>query len=332
ALSVMGLAEILPRLPDLLRRRDQAVAAIAATRPDALLTIDSPDFCLRVAARARAARADLPVIHYVAPSVWAWRPARAVRMARVVDHVLALLPFEPQYMAAAGLSCDFVGHPVVADPRATSTEIAAFRAAHDIDEPVALVLPGSRRGETSRLLPVFGEALAHLPAGHRVVLPTLPHLEETIRHAVATWPGNPVVVADPVHKRAAFATARAALAASGTVSLDLAANGTPMVVAYDMNWLSYQVISRMLDIDTVTLPNLIVGRKVVPEFLGPGCKPGPIGAAFARLLTVPSEREKQGEALEVTMEALGAGGPPPGRRAAESVLAHLGLAGSEASG
>jgi lipid-A-disaccharide synthase len=327
ALSVMGVAEVLPRLPDLLRRRDQAARAIAALRPDALISIDSPDFCLRVARRARAAQPTLPVIHYVAPSVWAWRPARAERMARVVDHVLALLPFEPPHMRRAGMSCDFVGHPVVAEPRATKGETAAFRAAHGIDGPVALVLPGSRTGEVSRLAPVFGAALGQLPDGMRVVVPTLPHLADTIRGATRLWPGRPVVVTAPADRRAAFETARAALAASGTVSLELAASETPMVIAYDMNWLSYRIISRMMRVDTVTLVNLIVGRKVVPEFLGPDCRPGPVGEAFARLLSVPSQRSAQADALAETMLRLGAGGEAPGLRAARSVCAHLGLAG-----
>ncbi len=320
-LSVMGLTEVLPRLPDLLRRREAAVAAIAAMEPGALVTIDSPDFCLRVAARARAPRPGLRTIHYVAPSVWAWRAGRAARMARSVDHVLALLPFEPPFMEAAGMTCDFVGHPVVAEAPATAAEIAALEARTGAD--VALVLPGSRRGEVSRLAPVFGAALAQLPDGFRVVVPTVPHLEGMVREAVAGWPGAPLVVTDAGEKRAAFTLARAALAASGTVSLELAAAGTPMVVAYDMSWLSWQVISRMMRVDSVTLVNLVSGEKAVPEFLGPDCRPGPVGAAFARLLRVPSERERQMRALDLTMERLGRGGEAPGLRAARSVLARV---------
>ncbi|WP_298432623.1 lipid-A-disaccharide synthase [uncultured Jannaschia sp.] len=323
-LSVMGLAEVLPRLPDLLRRRDHAVAAIATAAPDALITIDSPDFCLRVAARAKAARPDLPVIHYVAPSVWAWRPARAERMARVVDHVLALLPFEPPYMEAAGMTCDFVGHPVVAERQATADEIAAFRAEHDLgDAPVALVLPGSRRGEVARLAPVFGEALAKLPDGARVVVPTLPHLEAGLRDAARSLRGTPIVTSDPTAKRAAFGAARAALAASGTVSLELAASDTPMVIAYDMNWFSRRILSRLLRIDTVTLVNLVSETRAVPEFLGDACRPGPVGDALERLMRLPSERERQREALDLTMERLGRGGDAPGLRAARSVMARL---------
>lgn len=322
-LSVMGLAEVLPRLRDLFRRRDQAVAAIAGGAPDALITIDSPDFCLRVAAKARQARPDLPVIHYVAPSVWAWRSSRAERMARVVDHVLALLPFEPPYMEAAGMTCDFVGHPVAAAPLTTEAEIAAFRADHGLDGAFALVLPGSRRGEVSRLAPIFGEALHALPPDIRLVVPTLPHIEEMVREAVAAWPGAPVVVSTEAAKRGAFGGATAALAASGTVSLDLAANGVPMVIAYDMNWFSRTILARMLKVDTVTLVNLVSETRAVPEFLGSDCKPKPVGQALRRLLTIPSERDRQKHALSTTMERLGRGGEAPGLRAARSVMAHL---------
>ncbi|MGC1260856.1 MAG: lipid-A-disaccharide synthase [Jannaschia helgolandensis] len=320
-LSVMGLSEVLPRLPDLFRRRDQAVDAITEMQPDALVTIDSPDFCLRVASRARAATPTLRTIHYVAPSVWAWRKGRAAKMARSIDHVLALLPFEPPLMEAAGMTCDFVGHPVVSEPQATDAEIALFKAAHG--DRIALVLPGSRRGEVSRLAPVFGRALEQLPKDARVVVPTVPHLADMVRDLTRLWPGNPLVVTDTAEKRAAFGAATAALAASGTVSLELAASGTPMVIAYDMSWLSWQIISRMMKIDTVTLVNLVAEQKAVPEFLGPACLPGPVGTAFARLMSVPSERMRQAEALELTMRRLGRGGEAPGLRAAKSVLAQV---------
>ena len=320
-LSVMGLSEVLPRLPDLFRRRDQAADAITEMQPDALVTIDSPDFCLRVASRARAATPTLRTIHYVAPSVWAWRKGRAAKMARSIDHVLALLPFEPPLMEAAGMTCDFVGHPVVSEPQATDAEIALFKAAHG--DRIALVLPGSRRGEVSRLAPVFGRALEQLPKDARVVVPTVPHLADMVRDLTRLWPGNPLVVTDAAEKRTAFGAATAALAASGTVSLELAASGTPMVIAYDMSWLSWQIISRMMKIDTVTLVNLVAGQKAVPEFLGPACLPGPVGAAFARLMSVPSERMRQAEALELTMRRLGRGGEAPGLRAAKSVLAQV---------
>ncbi|WP_371154059.1 lipid-A-disaccharide synthase [Jannaschia sp. 2305UL9-9] len=319
-LAVMGLAEVLPRLRHLFRRRDEAVAAIARLAPDALVTIDSPDFCLRVATKAKAARPDLPVIHYVAPSVWAWRSGRAAKMARSVDHVLALLPFEPQYMRAVGMSCDFVGHPVVAEPIATPAQANLFRERHGVEGPLALVLPGSRRGEVGRLAPIFGEALEQLPKDARVVVPAVPHLADTVRQAVQTWPGRPIIVTETAEKQAAFGAATAALAASGTVSLELAANGVPMIIAYDMNWISRQIIAHMLKVDTVTLVNLVSESRAVPEFLGDACKPGPVGRTFADLLRLPSQRDRQQQALDTTMDRLGRGGEAPGLRAARSVV------------
>jgi lipid-A-disaccharide synthase len=320
-LSVMGLAEVLPRLPALLRRRDEAARAVVSMAPDALVTIDSPDFCLRVAARARAASPRLKVVHYVAPSVWAWRPGRAARMARSVDHVLALLPFEPPYMEAAGMGCDFVGHPVAEEPLASPEDSARFRAALPGPDaaPVVLVLPGSRSGEVARLGRTFGEALNALPSDARAVVPTVPHVSRQVRDAVARWPRSATVV-EGSEKQAAFAAADVALAASGTVSLELAANAVPMVIAYDMNWLSRKLLARMLRVDTVTLVNLVSETRAVPEFLGDQCRPGPIGAALARLLADATQRTRQRDAMVSTMNRLGRGGEAPGLRAARVVL------------
>lgn len=331
-LSVMGLAEVLPKYRALRRRMIETADAVIDTLPDALITIDSPDFCLRVAARVRAARPDIPVIHYVAPSVWAWRPTRAAKMARHVDHVLALLPFEPPYMQAAGMSCDFVGHPVVAAAQASTAEGAAFRATHGIaaEAPILMVLPGSRRGEVARLGPVFAEVLARIAPDHpglRVVVPTVRGVAEPVRALLADWPGTPVLVAPeagPDTKRAAFAAADAALAASGTVSLELAAAGVPMVIAYRMAPLTQFLVSRMLRVDTVTLVNLVSDSRAVPEFLGPRCTPDQIAPALSALLRDGAARASQAEAMALTMARLGRGGAAPGLRAARSVLHHLG--------
>ncbi|MCX7644949.1 MAG: lipid-A-disaccharide synthase [Rhodobacteraceae bacterium] len=332
-LSVMGLAEVLPRYPRLLRRLSQAARSVAMMRPDALVTIDSPDFSLRLAGRARLTRPSLRTIHYVAPSVWAWRPGRAARMAKVVDHVLALLPFEPPYMEAAGMTCDFVGHPVVAEPQATPAEAAAFRDGHGIapDAPVVLALPGSREAEVSRLGERFGETLRLVQAAHpdlRVLVPAVAHLADRVAALARGWPGRPVVIdarADPggAAKRAAFRAADAALAASGTVSLELAAAGVPMVIGYDMAPLTWAVMRRLARIDTVTLVNLVTQTRAVPEFLGPACRPGPMAGALLALLDDPAARATQAHALDRAMERLGRGGEAPGLRAARSVLAHL---------
>lgn len=324
-LSVMGLWEVLPKYRHLKRRIAETAQAVTDLAPDGLITIDSPDFTLRVARLARAARPELRTIHYVAPSVWAWRPGRAAKMAEVIDHVLALLPFEPPYMQAAGMSCDFVGHPVVAEPRATRAEAEAFRETHMIgpDQPLVLCLPGSRTGEVKRLGPRFDEALMRLrdrEPGLRVVLPTVRGVAPMVRAMAARWPVAPIVVEEAADKRAAFAAADLALAASGTVSLELAANRTPMVIAYDMAPLSRFLIARLLRVDTVTLVNLVSETRAIPEFLGRACRPGAISQALLNLLERPEARAAQLAAMEVTMQRLGEGGEPPGLRAARSVL------------
>ncbi len=328
-LSIMGLAEVLPKYFHLKRRIEQTAQAVLEAAPDVVITIDSPDFCLRVARIFRAANPGIRTVHYVAPSVWAWRPGRADKMAKVIDHVLALLPFEPPYMERAGMECDFVGHPVVAEPQATAEEIALLRWHFDLGEaPILLALPGSRRGEVERLTPVFGAALQqylHCRPEMRVLVPTVPHLADTVAQAVADWPGKPVVI-DPrtcepetarMHKRAAFGAAELALAASGTVSLELAAAQTPMVIAYKLNWLTQQIAERMVQVDTVTLVNLATDTRSVPECLNANCTPDRIAAALAQVQDNP---DPQRAAMAQTMQQMGQGGEAPGLRAARAVL------------
>ncbi len=318
-LSVMGIAEVLPKYFALKRRIAECAQAALALQPAALITIDSPDFCLRVAKIVKAAQPGLRTIHYVAPSVWAWRPARAARMARVIDHVLALLPFEPPYMTDAGMSCDFVGHPVVAEPLATAEERAVF----DGDGPLILALPGSRRSEVARVAPVIGAVLAVVKAVHpmaRVAVPTVRGVADLVREASANWPIAPQIIEDAGSKRGAFAAADVALAASGTVSLELAANRCPMVIAYDLHPVTMWLMRRAALIDTVTLVNLVSDTRVVPEFLGDRCRADLIAPA---LLKVLADGTPQEAAMWTTMERLGWGDEPPGLRAARSVLAHL---------
>lgn len=318
-LSVMGIAEVLPKYLHLKRRIRQTAAAALADLPAAMITIDSPDFCLRVAAIVKAARPDLRTIHYVAPSVWAWRPGRAVKMARVIDHVLALLPFEPPLMTAAGMSCDFVGHPVVSEPLATPDERALMAG----DGPLILALPGSRRGEVTRLAPVIGATLAQLKAVHpkaRVAVPTVRGVADLVHSLTADWPIAPQIIQDPVLKRAAFAAADVAIAASGTVSLELAANACPMVIAYDMHPLTLWLMRRAARIDTVTLVNLVSDTRAVPEFIGERCRAALIAPALLGLLADPGSQQ---QAMRITMQRLGQGGEAPGLRAAKSVLSVL---------
>ncbi|WP_134682193.1 lipid-A-disaccharide synthase [Paracoccus ravus] len=328
-LSVMGIVEVLPKYRQLKARISQTALAVAEARPDVLITIDSPDFCLRVAREARALMPDLRTIHYVAPSVWAWRSGRAQKMAKVIDHVLAILPFEPPYMQAAGMSCDFVGHPIATAPLADKAQGAAFREAHGIapDAPLILCLPGSRRGEVSRLGPRFDEALMQLRdrvPEIRVVIPTVRGVAGLVHDMTRRWPTAPIVVENADERRAAFAAADLALAASGTVSLDLAANDVPMVIGYDVAPLSRALIGLLLKTDTVTLVNLVSESRVVPEFLGRKCQPGPMSKALYDLIENPKARAAQHDAMTLTMERLGRGGEAPGMRAARSVMAAMG--------
>ncbi|HVG49837.1 MAG TPA: lipid-A-disaccharide synthase [Rubellimicrobium sp.] len=326
-LSVMGLVEVLGRYGVLRRRLEETTQAVLESRPDILLTIDSPAFGLRVAKAVRRAGVGVRCVHYVAPTIWAWRSGRAKKIRGVADQLLALFPFEPPLWEAQGVACDFVGHPVVAEPVATEAEARAFRGTFALGEAsLVLALPGSRRGEVERLALRFGEALGRVVAarpGTRVVLPAAPPVADLVREVTASWPVKPVILtprADPLAqsmKRAAFKAADVALAASGTVSLELAASGTPMVIAYDMAWVTWQVMSRMVRLDTVTLVNIVSGTRPVPEFLGPACQPGPIADALLRTLDAP---EGQAEAMRLTMERLGQGGEDPGLRAARAIL------------
>lgn len=330
-LSVMGIFEILKQYSHLKRRLNQTADHIIAEQPDVLITIDAPEFSLRLAKIVHA-KTNIPTVHYVAPTVWAWRPKRADKMAQFIDHVLALFPFEPELMRQAGMSCDFVGHPVVTDQLATDEEAAEFRNRRGIgDAPMALILPGSRRSEIARLMEPFGETM-HLVSQSvpdlQFVLPAAPHVVGAVQAAIQHWPVKPIVLDHRelgeaqyhIDKRAAFRAADVALAASGTVSLELAANATPMVIAYDMGWLSRQIIGRMLITDTVTLVNLVTQSRVIPEFIGWNCKPNLIASSLIETLKSP---HRQVQALNSTMDALGRDAISPGLQAAQSVLRFL---------
>ena len=333
-LSVMGLAEILPKYFHLKRRIAETAEAVLAAKPDVMISIDSPDFCLRVAKIVKA-RSDIRTVHYVAPTVWAWRPKRAQKMAKVIDHVLALFPFEPPYMEAHGMRSDFVGHPVVAEPVPSSEDIAALRSEGGLgDAPVLLVLPGSRAGEVGRLADPFGAALRVFLSDKpdwRVVIPAARPVADRVSEIAKEWPGQPVIL-DPRRydeeraaqlKRGAFGAAQLALAASGTVSLELAAARTPMVIAYRFNPLTWAIMQRMVLIDTATLVNLVSETRVVPECLGAECTGDNIAAALEQVLANP---DGQQDAMAMTMERLGQGGEDPGLRAARAVLDGIGQA------
>lgn len=326
-IAVAGVAEVLPRAPLILRRVKETVAAIRSLQPDAVVTIDSSGFSWRIAQRLRRAGETLPLIHYVAPMVWAWRAGRARRMARWYDHLLTLLPFEPPYFEKVGLAASYVGHPVL-ESGADTGEAARFRAAHGIapDELVLSVLPGSRGGEVGRLLPVFGEALRLLEpqvGPFRVAVPTVATVADAVSEGVLGWPGRPVVLRGAAAKYDAFATSRAALAASGTVALELALARVPMAVAYRLNPLTEALLDHVLKVRQVNLINLLIGRVVVPEFLRGACAPAPLAMALAELIHDERVRNAQLAGYDEAMARLRAAGPSPSRAAADRILAIL---------
>ena len=318
-LSVMGVAEILPHLPLLLRRIRETAAAVDRAAPDALVTIDSPDFTRRVA--RRVANRSIPRIHYVAPTVWAWRPWRAKGFAMDFTHLLALLPFEPPWFERAGLPCSFVGHPVL-ESGADKGDGGAFRSRHGIaaDATVICALPGSRRGEIARLAGDFGSALAILAAGRpdiRVVIPAVAAMAGFVGDRVANWPGSPIVVGAD-EKYDAMAASNAALAASGTVALELALARLPTVIAYRISPLTHFLVRRFIDTEFANLINIIEGREIVPELIQGDCRPAALAAALERMLG--EEGAAQVAAVAPALSQLGLGGDAPSRRAAQVVL------------
>lgn len=335
-LSVMGLLEVLPRVPKLLRRVRQTVAAAKAFAPDVLITIDSPDFCLRVASKLKEANPNLKVVHYVAPSVWAWRPERAEKMAKSVDHVLALLPFEPPFMEKAGMSCDFVGHPVAAEPVPSEADMDALAAELGLrrDLPIICLLPGSRKGEVARMGPIYRWAIgpaARDMAGVQILMPAAGAVLEQVKDMVEDWALRTYIL-DPTgfsaeeaehRKRVAFHLSTVALATSGTVALELAAADCPMVVAYKANYLTTRMVKKMALIDTANLINIVTETRVIPEFLFEDCTAEKIGPVLANLLGDDAAKAAQRQACAQTIDALGRGGEDPGLRAAKSVMAFL---------
>jgi lipid-A-disaccharide synthase len=323
-LAIMGVAEVLPRAPVILRRVRETVAAIRAQRPDAVVTIDSSGFGWRVAHGLRRRGETLPLIHYVAPMVWAWRAGRARRMARWYDHLMTLLPFEPPYFERVGLSCSFVGHPVL-ECGAEKGDGWRFRAKHRLtpDDLLITVLPGSRSGEVRRLLPIFGVALNHLRdliGPFRVVVPTVATVVATVAAGVSAWPGSAIIVQHPREKYDAFSASRAALAASGSVALELALARLPMVVAYRLNPLTEAFLDRVLKVRQVNLVNLLLGRPLVCELLGPNCTPERLAASLAELLGDERVRAAHRQGYDEAVRRLAGDGVSPSLRAADQIL------------
>ena len=325
-LSIIGLAAVVAQLPKILRLIGETARAVTQASPDILVIIDSPDFTHRVARRVRAADPSIPIIDYVSPSVWAWRPGRARAMLRYVDHVLALLPFEPEeYRRLRGPPCSYVGHPLT-EQTATLRPDPSEQKRRDETPPVLLVLPGSRRSEIRHHMAIFGETLGRLRdegVAFELVLPTMPHLIEAVSEGIKNWKVAPRIVIGEQEKRAAFRIARAALAKSGTVTLELALAGVPMVTAYKTGAVEAWIVLKAINVKSVILANLVVGENVVPEFLQQDCTPEKLAPALREVLDDSALRRRQVEAFAGIDRIMTTGDQPPGVRAADIVLATL---------
>ena len=321
-IAVMGFLPVFGRLPLLLKRIAQTAEAVVAQKPDALVIIDSPDFTHRVARIVRKADPKIPIINYVSPTVWAWRPGRAKKMRAYVDHLLALLPFEPRaHEELGGPPCTYVGHPLIeryADLRPNDAERL------EREEPRLLILPGSRRSEVARLLPIFRETVALLV--NRVgpieaILPAVDRLADDITRQTRDWPIPVKILRGEAEKWQAFRTSRAALAASGTVTLELALAQIPMVTAYKVNPVEAAIARRVVRVPSVILPNIILGRNVVPEFLQENCTPQNLSEALIPLMRGDVERSAQSTAFDEIEHLMSLSqGEEPSAKAADVVL------------
>ena len=326
-LSIIGLTAIPQRLPKIFRRIRETAVAVVAARPDALVIVDSPDFTHRVARRVRRIAPSIPILDYVSPSVWAWRPGRARAMRDYVDQVLAILPFEPAiHVELGGPPCTYVGHPLIertGDLRPNADELRRRSAA----PPLVLALPGSRSNEIRRLTGIFGDAIERVVARIGpidLVIPTVPHVASQLRDAVAGWTVQPRIVVEPREKWSAFRNARVALAASGTVTLELALSGVPMVAAYRLHAVE-AIIARLIRLQARRLPsvilaNLVLGENVVPELLQEDCTPDKLAAELLTLVSDTPERRRQIEAYRRLDDIMAIGDATPSAIAASIVL------------
>jgi lipid-A-disaccharide synthase len=327
-LALMGLLEVLPNIRNLARRLNQTVEDITARRPATIVTIDSPGFTMRLAERIRPL--GIPIIHYVAPQIWAWRPGRVKKVRERVDRILCLLPFEPVIFDTAGIPATFVGHPVL-ESGADAGDAARFRAVHGIGpaERPLLVMPGSRRMEAKRLLPLFGAALGLLATrrpGLRPIVPVSPVVAELVRAGVTGWPGRPVLVEALAEKHDAFAAVAegggVGLIKSGTSSLEMAVAGIPHVVAYRVNPITAAIVRRLVRVRFASLVNLLAEREVAPEYLQEKATPEALAEALDQLLDGPAA-EDQRAAFRGVLDQLHPPGLAPSEAAAAAVLAEL---------
>jgi lipid-A-disaccharide synthase len=322
--AVMGLREVVPRIPAILRRVRQASDFALSIRPDAVVLIDSPDFTHRIAQRIKARDRSIRTINYVAPQVWASRQYRARRMAKYFDMVIALLPFEVPFFEHYGLHAVFAGHPVIERvSRMTGGEALRDRLGIARNAPLLLLLPGSRMNEVRLLLPRFREAVERVGrqvAGLVCVLPTVPHVRDFVREHTTDWPTPLHILEGDADKFAAFAAGDVALAASGTVTTEVALARVPMVVAYRLGWLTYALARPFVSVKYITLVNLLLDRPVVPELIQERCTGEALAAELLPLFRDPDARGRQKSGLAEATAKLGVGEELPSLRAARALL------------
>jgi lipid-A-disaccharide synthase len=318
-IAVMGLTAVLGRLPTVVRRVYETVAAIVRDKPDVLVIIDSPDFTHAVAKRVRRKLPQLPIVDYVSPSVWAWRPGRARRMRAYADHVLALLPFEPAvHERLGGPACTYVGHPLI-ERLDTLTSDDGDLAQRSRSDGTLLVLPGSRRSVAERMLPVFRDTISRLPDQRDIVMPTVPALHDWLKGELSGWSRPVRLVLGDNDKFREFRRARAALVCSGTSSLELALAGVPMIVGYRVPPLESLFVP-LVRVPSIVLPNLILGQNAIPEFLHGPCRADILAPALANILAETPARERQVRAFETLRELMATGSEAPSTCAARVVL------------
>ncbi|WP_343562787.1 lipid-A-disaccharide synthase [Kiloniella sp. b19] len=322
-LSVMGFAEVLPHIPHFLRRIGQTVEDVKQKKPDVYISVDAPGFSLRVSKRLK--KTGIPLVHYVAPSVWAWKPKRAKKISAYLDHLLALLPFEPRYFTRHGLETTFVGHSALEDqPRGLNREECREELGLDPGCTTIVVLPGSRESEISQLGSIFSQTLSNLHASYRdslqIVVPCVDQVSDSVQRLVERWPFKTVVCHGKDNKYRAFAAADVALAASGTVSLELAIASVPTVVGYRVKPLSAWIIRRFIKTRYYSLPNILLDEELQPERIQECCRPDILAADLKLFLRDPAMCRESDEGCARIVEMLSPEEGTPSDKAAEAVL------------
>jgi len=297
-ISVMGFWEVLPGLPLIIKRLRQVIADIQQLQPDVIVTIDSWGFVSRILQKLKKKNNTIPVIHYVAPQVWAWKKSRAPKAAKLMDRMMTLWPYEPAYFEKYGLRCDFVGHPVIENTATLTDDLDDFKVCHHIpcQGTILCVLPGSRRKEIQKMIPVFKKVIARLKAHFPdlfLIIPSVVAIADEVRSAFAGVNIPHCVITGQQERYNAFRVSAFALAASGTVTLELIACGTPHVIAYTFSAITNQIVKRLATTPYANLINILAGKPVIPEFVLENCRADLITDKVLELMQNPAASQTQ---------------------------------------